>query len=335
MVGHGEFDLIAGLFAPLAASNPGALGLTDDAALLDISADCQAVTTVDAMVEGVHFLGADAADLVGQKLLRVNLSDLAAMGAKPLCYLLTLVRPQSTSEEWLQRFARGLANDQRTFGIALAGGDTVSTPGPLVLSLTAIGVVQKNQAIRRSGAQPGDDLWVSGTIGDAALGLALVQGSEKSALADLSQAERNFLVARLQRPEPRLALGQGLIGLATAAVDISDGLIADVGHLADASKVNLELDLSALPLSGAARHAVGERDEEILNLMTGGEDYELAFTAPAAEAKRIKLLADKLKLSVSKAGKVTEAGNSLGGAVLVTGTDGEVLPVKSTGWTHF
>jgi thiamine-monophosphate kinase len=331
---RGEFDLIADLFSPLTSSTPGAFGLTDDAAVLEIPTGCELVTTVDAMVEDVHFYPADAANLVAQKLLRVNLSDLAAMGAKPLGYLLTLVRPAATSEDWLQRFVHGLAADQRTFGIGLLGGDTVSTAGPLVLSLTALGQVANGQALRRQGATPGEILYVSGTIGDAALGLALVRNSDTydatDDLAGLSRADTNDLVARLQCPEPRLALGQALIGIASSAVDISDGLIGDLDHIASVSEVGFELDLSAIPVSPAAARIIGNTEMAKLKLLTGGEDYELAFTVPASKSRKIKDIARKLDLSLTPIGKVVS-----GTTVKVSGLDGAPLPIIHGGFSHF
>jgi thiamine-monophosphate kinase len=327
---RGEFELIADLFAPLAARNPGALGLRDDAALLDLPPGCQAVSTVDAMVEGVHFFPEDAADLVGQKLLRVSLSDLAAMGATPLSYFLTLVRPSTISETWLQRFVRGLADDQQEFGISVAGGDTVSTSGPLVLSLTAIGFVKKGQAIERRGSTPGDDLYVSGTIGDAGLGLELVQGNIEQTFQALSRSDRNYLVARLQRPDPRVNIGQKLAGLATAAVDISDGLIADVSHIAVTSQVGLVIELPGLPVSDAAKRVTGDDELKILSLMTTGEDYELAFTAPPHLAGDIRKCAATSGLPLTKIGTVVE-----GSGVVVRDRAGNDMEVKAAGWVHF
>jgi thiamine-monophosphate kinase len=327
---RGEFDLIADLFVPLAEGNPGALGLLDDAALVEVPQGFEIVTTVDAMVEGVHFTGQEAADLVGQKLLRVNLSDLAAMGATPLCYLLTLVRPPEISESWLQRFVSGLARDQRTYDIHLAGGDTVSTAGPLVLSLTAIGSVEKGKALKRKGAAVGDIVYVSGTIGDAALGLALVQDSEKFGFSGLERDQRNFLAARLQSPEPRLDLGRALVDVASAAVDISDGLVADLGHLAAASDVGVTLDLDALPVSAAANSIIGDDETATLGLMTGGEDYELAFTMSPHRTGETNELIKQAGLPLTAIGRIV-AGNS----VAVLGKSGEELDVPAAGYTHF
>jgi thiamine-monophosphate kinase len=328
--GRGEFDLIADMFAPLASSFPGALGLKDDAALLKVPDGFELVTTVDAMVEGVHFSSDDAANLVAQKLLRVNLSDLAAMGATPLGYLLTLVRPSTITDTWLERFAHGLADDQRTFGISLLGGDTVSTQGPLVLSLTAMGQVESGQALRRSGARPGDDLYVSGTIGDASLGLELVLGQGGLDLSAISRDDRNDLVGRLQCPEPRLGLGKALKGIATSATDISDGLIADLSHIATASECGLSVDLVRVPVSPAAERVAGNSDTARLKLVTGGEDYELAFTASRTQTREISGLARKLDLQVTRIGRVTE-----GTTIDVRGNDGEILPVDAGGYSHF
>ena len=256
---------------------PAALQLEDDAALLDPPAGMTLVLTKDAMVAGVHFLADDPPGEIAQKLLRVNLSDLAAMGAAPVGYLLALARAKALTDDWLAEFCAGLAADQRTFGIGLLGGDTVSTPGPLTLSLTALGEVPKGQALRRRGARPGDDLWVSGALGDAALGLLVLQGKLEPPVA-----ARHHLIERYRLPQPRLALGQALRGLAHAAIDISDGLLADLGHILETSGIGAELWADQLPLSAAARELPGARDAAL----AGGDDYELLFTAPRAAARK-------------------------------------------------
>ncbi|MBX6376419.1 MAG: thiamine-phosphate kinase, partial [Acetobacteraceae bacterium] len=198
-----EFALIARHFRPLAG--PGALDLQDDAALLDPPAGRQLVLAADAMVEGVHYLATDPPEMVGRKLLRVNLSDLAAMGAEPLGYLMTTTLPRGVEDSWIARFVAGLAEDQRAFGIALLGGDTTATPGPACLSLTIIGTVPPGAALPRAGAQPGDGVWVSGTLGDGALGLRVLRG-------ELPGDAEGHLARRYRLPEPRLALGQALRG---------------------------------------------------------------------------------------------------------------------------
>ena len=212
----GEFEIIAKYFAPLTAGAPGAEGLTNDAAVFTPRAGLGVVVTVDAMVAGVHFLPGDPPETLGRKLLRVNLSDLAAMGARPLGYLLVTALPRDLEEPWIAAFAAGLAEDQEAFGIVLMGGDTVSTPGPTTLSLTAFGEVATGHALTRAGAREGDDIYVSGTLGEGALGLKVLQG----AFGDLSEADRASLAGRYRLPEPRLALGQALAdrGLASAAL---------------------------------------------------------------------------------------------------------------------
>src|SRR5467141_3640642 len=227
--GLGEFGRIGRFFAPLAG--PGGLGLKDDAALVDCRPGHRLVVTVDAIVEGVHYLHEDPPDLVARKLLRVNLSDLAAMGARPLHYLLATALPASLGANWIANFARGLEEDQRRFGVDLLGGDSVATPGPASFSLTAIGEVAAGMEARRSGAQPGDLVWVSGTIGDSFLGLGALGG----AYPELPAEHRAALIARFQVPDPRVELGQRLAGIAHAMIDVSDGLLADLSHICKTS----------------------------------------------------------------------------------------------------
>ena len=317
----GEFEFIAQRLRPLAAGTAGALDLEDDAALLDPPAGMTLVLTKDAMVAGVHFLEDDPPAQIAQKLLRVNLSDLAAMGAAPLGYLLALARAKETPESWLADFCQGLAADQAEFGIGLLGGDTVSTPGPLTLSLTAIGQVPKGQALRRSGAKAGDDLWVSGTLGDGALGLLVLQGQ-----LDPPPAARAFLIERYRLPQPRLALGQALRGLAYAALDVSDGLLADLGHILETSGVGAELWADRLPLSPAARNLPGARDAAL----AGGDDYELLFTAPAMRRDDVAALSKSLDLPIIRIGQIqAESG------LHVLDAAGRELHPRRAGWQHF
>jgi len=294
----GEFELIDELFAPL-ATHPGALGLTDDASVFSIPEGFEAVVTKDVMVEGVHFLEGTDPARVAQKLLRVNLSDLAAMGADPMGYWLGVQLRKAGAREWLSAFVEGLGRDQREFGISLMGGDTVSTPGPIALSLTAMGAVPSGAALRRSGAKVGDKIFVTGTIGDGVLGLRAAKGE----MPDLDGADREYLVRRLERPTPRLDLGRALRGLASAAIDISDGLAADAGHVAGASNACLTIDAEAVPLSDAARRMLAKDLTTLEELLSGGDDYELLFTAPAAQAGEVaKLAAD---VPVTAIGEVT------------------------------
>jgi thiamine-monophosphate kinase len=320
----GEFGRIRRFFAPLAG--PGGLGLTDDAALVECAPGQQLVVTVDAMVEGVHYLPDDPPDLVARKLLRVNLSDLAAMGARPLHYLLTTALPKTLGDDWVERFAAGLADDQRIFGVDLLGGDSVATPGPAALTLTAIGEVAAGAEIRRKGARPGDRVWVSGTIGDAFLGLKVLRGE----YPDIPAADRAALVARFQLPEPRTGLGPRLAGIARAMLDVSDGLLADLGHICEASGVGATVRLDALPLSTQARRLVVAQPELAARLATGGDDYELLFAAPAKATAAIGRLATELDLPVTVIGTI-EAG----AGVRLLDASGRAMPVASAGWEHF
>ena len=320
----GEFGRIRRFFAPLAG--PGGLGLTDDAALIDCEPGRRLVVTVDAMVEGVHYLPDDPPGLVAKKLLRVNLSDLAAKGARPLYYLLTTALPASFGDDWVAAFAAGLAEDQRVFGVALLGGDSVATPGPATLSLTALGDVASGAEIRRAGAREGDRVWVSGTIGDAHLGLLVLRGDN----LQLDPDERAALIARFQVPEPRTGLGPRLAGIAHAMCDVSDGLIADLGHICEASGVAAVVELAALPLSPPAAR-LAQRDPDLpARLATGGDDYELLFAAPPEATAALERLAAALDLRITPVGTI-----GTGDGVRLLGPDGSEIPVASAGWRHF
>jgi thiamine-monophosphate kinase len=313
----GEFDRIARFFAPLAAGFPGALGLTDDAALIDPGAGRELVVTTDALVADVHFRSQDPPDLVARKALRVNLSDLAAMGAEPVCYTLATILPPTVDEAWLAAFVRGLAADQAEFGIALAGGDSVRTTGPATLSVTAIGRVEAGRALRRSGARPGDRVYVSGTIGDGALGLAVLTGT-------LSDDADGTLANRYLLPRPRLALGRALLGKASAALDVSDGLVADLGHIAATSGVRIIIEAGRVPLSSAASAALADEPRLIEPILTGGDDYELAFTSP-------DVLPEVLAgVPITCIGRV-EAGRG----VTVLDRQGRPVTLAAGGYRHF
>ncbi len=327
----GEFGRIARFLRPLAAGCPGALGLTDDAALLEVPAGCELVVTTDAMVAGVHFLPDDPPADIAAKLLRVNLSDLAAMAATPLGYSLVLSLPRELDDGWLAAFTSGLEADQRRYGIPLIGGDSVSTRGPITVSVTALGVVPRGAALTRRvrGALP-QPLFVTGTIGDAALGLKLVLG-ELSA-ADLSDADARALVARLRRPEPRLGLGAALRGIATAAIDISDGLVADLGHIAEVTGCAARIDTGRLPLSDPARALLARHPALLASVITGGDDYELAFTAPAEARSALAALAMDTGVAITEIG-VLEPGPV--GRVVALDPEGRVMTLASPGWNHF
>lgn len=315
----GEFERIGRFFRPLAA--PGALGLTDDAALLAPAPGHVLVVTADALVEDVHFRAADPPDLVARKMLRVNLSDLAAMGARPLGYVMTTALPRRCGTDWLAGFSAGLAADQAEFGIGLLGGDSVATPGPITLSLTAFGEVPVGQAIRRNGARPGDGVFVTGTVGDGALGLCALQGGLPE---DLSDADRAFLADRYLLPRPRTAVGPALRGVATAMLDVSDGLVGDLGHIAQTSGVGAEIERDRVPLSPAARAAV-TRDSALWGaILGGGDDYELLFTARTEAPDVVR------GVPVHRIGRVVA-----GAGVRVLDDAGRSVTVPGSGYRHF
>lgn len=319
----GEFELIARLFAPLARKAPGAFDLNDDAAILSPPPGRDIVLKTDAIVEGVHFLRDDPAETVGRKALRVNLSDLAAKGATPAGYLMTLMLPQWPDMAWLRSFVDGLGADQEEFGLSLMGGDTTATPGPLAISISAFGFVPAGQVIRRAGARAGDLVFVSGTIGDAGAGLAAAKFAEQ-------EKAHQQLIARYRLPSPRLSLGIALRGLASAALDVSDGLVADLGHIADVSNVRIEIDASKIPLSGSLRSYWGGDSDAILRAATCGDDYEIAFTAPASQRQEVAEAAGRADVPVTEIGRVKR-----GKGVVLFDASGAEMAVPRKGFTHF
>jgi thiamine-monophosphate kinase len=316
-----EFALIAQHFRPLAGD--GALDLGDDAALLTPPAGQQLVLAADALVEGVHFLPDDPPGMIARKLLRVNLSDLAAMGAAPLGYLMTTAFTRGTPDSWIADFVAGLAEDQQRFGIAVLGGDTVATPGPACFSLTIIGFVPPGQALHRRGAKIGDEIWVSGSIGDGALGLRVLQGK-------LAADAEGHLARRYRLPEPRLALGQALRGVARAAMDVSDGLVQDLGHLCRAAGCGAEISADAVPLSAAASAALAGDAALLPLILTGGDDYELLFTAAPEDADAVQAASIKAGVPVARLGRFVA-----GEAVVVRDGSGAAITLPQGGWSHF
>ena len=324
---EGEFALIDRILKPLAAGIPAALGLTDDAAVFTPSKGNDLVLTKDAMVAGVHFRESDLPGDVSRKLLRVNLSDLAAMGASPVGYLLATFWPEDLPHNWIERFAEGLALDQAEFHVGLMGGDTVRTSGPLSLSLTAIGEVAMDKALRRNGAEEGDLIVVSGTIGDGALGL-MAAGEQ---LSHLDPTHQEYLIDCYHLPEPRLALGQALVGKATSCIDISDGLIADIGHLTEQSRLGAAIEWAKVPLSDAAEAAVQSDKALIETVLTGGDDYELAFTLPSDRRDDLVKLAKEGGVPLTIIGEMVEGEEG----VRVKQEDGSDMPLTTRGWQHF
>jgi thiamine-monophosphate kinase len=322
MAGQGEFEFIRDQLRPLTGGNPAALGLADDAALLAPSPGMEQVVASDMLVAGVHFLEADTLDVAGYRALVSNLSDLAAMGAEPLGYLASIAWPSDFDEDARAQFVAGLAGAQANFPIDLLGGDTTSTSGPLTVSITVIGQVPTGQALFRKGARSGDDVWVSGTIGDATLGLDVVRGSLD---------HQPFLAQRYQAPEPRVPLGMALRGLATSCIDVSDGLIADAVHLAEQGGVGIELQGSMIPWSDPVLHWQEKEGEAgLIRLVTGGDDYELLFTVPSGQAAKILALSDSIGVALTWIGRVDDTDG-----VRFVGEDGNLLKIESTGFTHF
>jgi thiamine-monophosphate kinase len=322
----GEFALIARLFAPLSDSAPGAFGLTDDAAVVSPPPGEEFVVTTDALVEGVHFLREDPPESIAKKSLRMNLSDLAAKGAAPMAYLLALSLPDRIDMAWLEAFARGLCEDQRAYGIQLIGGDTTRTPGPLTLAITAMGSIPRGTMIRRSGAQAGDVVFISGTIGDAGGGLAILKGEGGS----IPDAHRAALIARYREPSPRVTLGLALRGIASASLDVSDGLLADLGHIAETSQVRIAVDAMRIPLSPALSACWGDDQSVRIRAATAGDDYEIAFTAPEANRSVVLKAASDAGVPVTPIGRV-EAGHG----VVLLDARGRDIAVPRKGFTHF
>lgn len=334
MPGLDEFGAIARYLAPLAAGFPGAFGLSDDAATLSVPPGRELVITIDTLVEGVHFLAGAAADGLAAKLLAVNLSDLAAMGAQPRAYLLSVSLPHAWLarglEDWLELFATGLRHAQNEHDVHLIGGDTVVTPGPLSLTVTALGDVAAGRALRRNGARVGDAVYVTGAIGDAALGLRVLKGE----LTTLAADDANTLIGRYHRPRPRIAAGLALVGLARACADVSDGLIADLGHICATSGVAATLDARLLPLSMPVRAAVEATPALLATILGGGDDYELVFTAPPEDAARIAATAGRLGLAMTAIGRIEprRAGEP---AVRVFDCQGRPFVPAKGGYRHF
>lgn len=324
----GEDDLIARYFRPL-ATHDGAFGLIDDAAVLSASGD-ETVVTVDAIVEGVHFLPADPPDTIARKALRVNLSDLAAKGATPAGFVLTLALREKR-DEWLAPFAKALGEDAERFKCPLLGGDTVSTPGPLTISITAFGLVPPGKMVRRTGARAGDRIVVTGTIGDASLGLNILQNGKAAAALSSDPEGRDQLIARYRVPQPRNGLTQAVRAHASAAMDISDGLAGDLAKLCAASRVSAMVEAASVPLSIPARHVLASGAAGIETLLAGGDDYELLCTVPEASWAGFCESARQAGVAVTAVGGIV-AG--LQPPVFI-GRNGQPLSLKRLSYSHF
>jgi thiamine-monophosphate kinase len=298
-----EDGLIARFFRPLATA-PGAARLLDDAACYQPPEGHEMVLTTDALVAGVHFFPEDPPDAIARKALRVNLSDLAAKGARPVGYLLSIALTEDWSEDWLESFTDGLGSDQEEFGISLFGGDTVRTPGPLWISIMAFGLVPEGQAPRRNLAVPGQKLYVTGTIGDAALGLRIRLDKTLPERWGLSSAEAEHLLDRYLLPEPRLRAAPLMADFASASMDVSDGLAGDLGRLCAASEVSAVLDAERVPLSAAAAKAVKSDPSALATVLTGGDDYEILTTIDADNAEDFEQAAMECGARVTAIGTI-------------------------------
>jgi thiamine-monophosphate kinase len=314
-----EFDLIARHFTRPARN--AVLGVGDDCALVDVANGMDLAVSTDTMVSGTHFFPDVDPETLGHKALAVNLSDMAAMGAMPYWATLALTVPE-VNHEWLAKFAKGFFDLAEEFGVELIGGDT--TRGPLTLTVTIMGEVPAGAALRRSGAKPGNDIWVSGNLGDAALAIAHRRG-----ILQLSEGDYMEAVMRLYEPMPRVQLGQALRGLATSAIDISDGLLADLDHICALSKVGATVEADNLPVSEiGAKHI--DKPEGLTAIVAGGDDYELCFTAPANARDSIEDLTDMLGVPLTRIGQVRK-----GKGVSLVATSGEPIKVDGAGFDNF
>ncbi|MEM5584058.1 thiamine-phosphate kinase [Roseibium sp. AS2] len=326
----GEFELISRFFAPL-AQDPGSLGLSDDAAVITPAAGRDLVLTKDLLAADTHFFSDDAPEAIAAKALRVNLSDLAAKGARPRGYLLGLALPDDWTTEWLERFCKGLAADQAAYDFPLLGGDTIRSGNGLQVSITAIGEVTRGKAVRRSGARPSDLIFVTGTIGDAAAGLQARLDPDFRRRHGVSAEQQAFILDRYLLPRPRTRIAGLLTECASAALDVSDGLVADCGHLAAASAVDVTLDLGKLPLSDALRHLRDKAPPVFSRCLNGGDDYEVLVSIPEERAAAFAQDAARLGCPITQIGHVTR-GN---GQVVLTRDGQELAAQEDDGFRHF
>lgn len=320
-----EFDLIRRYFTRAAPTAE--LGVGDDAALLRVAPGMELAVSSDMLVAGTHFFADADPSLLGHKALAVNLSDMAAMGAQPRWATLALALPQA-DEDWLQQFSTGFFALAGQYGVELVGGDT--TRGPLNLCVTIMGELPQGAALRRSGAQAGDDVWVSGVLGDAALALAQLQGK-------LQLPEDDFAACaqKLHRPQPRVALGLALRGIAHSAIDISDGLLADLGHILECSATGAELDFDALPVSAPLRPHLSQPLGQHC-VLAGGDDYELCFTAPVAQRGQVQEISQRLDLPLTRIGTIVpKTSDILGSSCAVRTEDGRAITLGESGYDHF
>lgn len=342
--GSGEDRLIARHFAPL-ATHPGALGLSDDVAVMTPPDDCELVLETDAIVAGMHFFADDSPAAIARKALRINLSDLAAKGARPLGFLLSLALPRrpgraapdaaaaavAVDDAWLAAFAAALGEDATAYGCPLYGGDTVASPGPVMISVTVIGAVPAGTLVKRSGARPGDRVLVTGTIGDAALGLVLRMERAGAEDFGLTAEERDHLLSRYLEPRPRTALAEAVRTHATAGMDVSDGLAGDLAKLCRVSGVTARVEVGRVPLSGAAHRLLDAAPEHLAAVLSGGDDYEILCTVPPERLASFTAAAEAVGVPVTDIGEIFEGQ----GAPELLGPDGHPLALDRASFSHF
>jgi len=314
----GEFEQIAQIMAPLAEKAEGAFALQNDGAVFSHAPGDEFVVTTDTLIAGVHFFADDAPEDIACKLLGVNLSDLAAMGATPAYYTLNASYPGDIKVSWIKSFAKGLYSTQSRYGLHLLGGDTTRTQGPMILSLSAYGTLKQGKSLPRQGAQAGNLLCVTGTIGDAALGLQVAQRKLKD--------PSGSLLSRYLRPEPRVELGQRLPGLAITCLDVSDGLTCDFEHM----QVGGDIFVNDIPLSPAARHALKQDSALLPAILNGGDDYELLFTIDAKDRNILTKLADETHTKITVIGRITDKNETR-----LLRADGTQLTDLQKGYRHF
>ncbi len=327
---EGEDELVGTFLAPLAAGFPGALGLKDDCAVLAPSPGCELVLKTDPVVAGVHFFADDDPADIAWKALAVNVSDLAAKGATPRIYLMALSLPEAPEREWMARFAEGLGAAQRAFGMHLAGGDTDRTPGHLSIAMTVIGEVPAGKMVRRAAAQAGDALYVSGTLGDSALGLALGLDAGLATRLGLTADEAAHAIGRYLRPAPRVALAEALRAHARAAMDLSDGLMKDLGRMCRGSGVGAHVGAVDLPLSPAMRRALDAEPGRIRDVVAAGDDYEILTAVPLAASAEFEAAAQRSGIPMTRIGEITSARE-----VFVLDAQGQPIEPGRSGWDHF
>ena len=320
----GEFEWIARHFAPL--SGAGAFSLKDDTALLSLPTNSDLVVTQDTILEGIHFLQTDPADLVARKAVRVNISDIVAKGAKPFSYSLSLGAPDRWQDDDVANFASGLAQDQSIFNITLSGGDTYRSPERLCVSITLLGISEKGSYKSRLGAKPGDVLTVSGTIGDAALGLKVAQGE-----LDCGSATKDYFLDAYRLPKPPLAMAGLVAKFASASMDVSDGLLGDCRKLCSASSVRSEINLSSIPLSEPVRNLVEIEDKHLRTAITGGDDYQVLCAVPQSNLAAFHQAAEKVGVTVSSIGVIVDGD----AGVVLLDTDGNAVSIADDSFSHF